>query len=186
MARDDPGGPLTPGQGPDPLRLALALWLALGLAVALRTLVAPESHTVFPISAAASGHWWADLPLYARYRPLDYFRYPPPFAVALSPLAACGPRVGGVLWVWLGMGVYFAGLWAFARDVLGIPWARPRLALFLVLGALGAVRGLWNAQSNALVTGLLLLGASALVRRRGWQAALLMAGSVAVKLTPAA
>ena len=48
---------------------------------------------------------------------LDYFRYPPPFAVAVSPLAACGPRVGGLLWVWLGMGVYLTGLWVFARDV---------------------------------------------------------------------
>ena len=54
------------------------------------------------------------------------------------------------------------------------------------MGALGAICGLWNAQSNALAIGLLLLAAAALVRRRWWTAAAVLAASVLIKLTPLA
>jgi hypothetical protein len=84
------------------------------------------------------------------------------------------------------MAVYAAGLYRFARDVLPGGWTRVRTALFLALGALGGLRGFWNAQSNALVVGLLLLAASALVRRRWWTSASLLAGPVWIKLTPLA
>jgi hypothetical protein len=84
------------------------------------------------------------------------------------------------------MTVYALGLWRFARDVLPWRWSRARTAAFLALGALVALRGFWNAQSNALAVGLLLLGASALVRQRWWRSAFLLAGSVCVKLTPLA
>jgi hypothetical protein len=84
------------------------------------------------------------------------------------------------------MAVYAAGLCRFARDVLPAGWGRSRTALFLALGALGGLRGIWNAQSNALVVGLLLLASSAVVRQRWWAAASLLAGSVWIKLTPLA
>src|SRR5436190_18443057 len=95
-------------QKPEPSpagRLVLALWLAAGAAVTARTLLRPEQHTVFPVLAASAAHWWNDQPLYADYRPLDYFRYPPAFAVAVSPLAALAPRAGGVLRSWLSLAV---------------------------------------------------------------------------------
>ena len=57
---------------------------------------------------------------------------------------------------------------------------------FLALGALGALRGLWNGQSNALAVGLLLLAAACLARRQGWGAACLLAGADWLKLTPLA
>ena len=173
----------------DPLRLALALWLAVGLAVGVRTLIRPDSHTVFPIFASAVGHYWSDQPLYDRDAVLDDFRYPPTFAVAVTPLGLLGLRAGGILWSWLGLAVYGAGLWRFGRDVLPEAegkWSRSRTAALLVLGLLGALRGLWNAQSNALVMGLVLLAAAALVRRRWWSAALLLGGAVWIKLTPLA
>ena len=84
------------------------------------------------------------------------------------------------------MGVFVLGLWRFLRDVAPSKWTPTRQAVFLALGALGALRGLWNAQSNALAVGLLLLAAAALVRRRWWTAAAVLAGSVLVKLTPLA
>ena len=168
------------------LRLTIGLWLAFGVAVSVRTLLRPETHTVFPVLAASSEHYWNNQPLYARYQPLDYFRYPPGFAVAFTPLSCLGLTAGGILWGWLNLGVYGWGLWRLRRDVLPGTWTPPRKALFLALGLLGALRGLWNGQSNALAVGLLLLAAAAVVRRRWWTAALLLAVPVLVKLTPLA
>jgi len=173
------------------------LWLALAAAVAVRTLVRPSSHTVFPIFAASADHWWADQSLYQCYPSLDNFRYPPVFALFVTPFSVLGLSAGGILWSWIGMAVYVAGLWWFVRDVIPSVWTRPRTAAFLLLGGLGALRGLWNAQSNALVVGFLLLGTAALVRalendgrddagRRWWLAALLLAVPVCLKLTPLA
>lgn len=166
--------------------LAVGLWIAVALATAGRTLVSPQRHTVFPIFAASVEHWWADQSLYADYRPLDAFRYPPAFPVLLTPCAALGLCAGGILWTWLGMAVYGAGLWRFARDVLPATWGLRRQALFLALGVVGGLRGLWNAQSNALVVGMLLLAAAGLVRARWWPAAAWLAAAVWVKLTPLA
>lgn len=180
------GPPVAPSRSLDPLRLALGLWIALALAAGVRTLIRPDSHTVFPIFATSASHWWSDQSLYDEYRPLDFFRYPPVFPVLVTPCSVLGLCAGGIAWTWLGILVYLAGLWCFARDVAPGEWTRRRLALFLALGALGGLRGLWNAQSNALVVGLLLLAGSAVVRGRWWTAASLLAGSVWVKLTPLA
>jgi hypothetical protein len=176
MARPEPP--------PLPLRWALALWLTLGFVIAVRVVICPDRHTVFPILAGASCRWWADQPLYAKHEPLDYFRYPPPFAVCFTPLALFGDRIGGLLWSALGIIVYVVGLRRFVRDVIPDGWGAGREAAFLALGALGALPGLWNAQSNALAVGLLLLAASALVRRRGWAAGAALASAVLLKLTP--
>ena len=166
------------------LRLAVGDWLILAAAVAVRTLVSPFHHTVFPIFAASAAHWWAGPSLYRWYPDLDLFRYPPPFAVVVTPFAALGLRAGGILWTWAGMAVYAAGLWRFARDVLPAWWTRGRTAAFLALGAVVALPGLWNAQSNTIVVGLVLLAASSAVRRRWWVAAFLLAAATWIKLTP--
>jgi hypothetical protein len=181
------------------LHLALGLWVVLGLAVAGRTLVSPMRHSVYPIFAASAQHWWANLPLYRPYPQLDVFRYPPLFAVTMTPFAPLGLRAGGLLWSGLSLVVLLGGLWCFVRDVAPGRWTPPRIALFLALGGVGALRGLWNAQSNALVVGMLLLAASALARavgsegqgdesrrRRWWRAALWLALPVCLKLTPLA
>ncbi len=167
-------------------RLALTLWLILGGAIAMRTLLSPHFHTAFPIFAGSSQRYWNDQPLYGNYKPLDYFRYPPVFAVAVTPLAALGLCLGGILWSWLGLAVYGAGTWRLLHDVLPQRWSRGRQTAFLLLALLGALRGLWNAQSNALAVGLLLLGTAAMVRKEWWRAAFLFAASVLLKLTPLA
>lgn len=164
-----------------PLRLALGVWMAVGVTVSVRAIVRPESHTVFPVLAMGSQHWWAGQPLYEDYDPLDYYRYSPTLAVCFSPLAWLGSRVGGVVWGWLNLVVYGAGLWAFARWVLPVAWSDTRLALYLCLGVFGGLRGLWNGQSNALIIGLLLLGVSATMRQRWWWAAFLFAGAILIK-----
>jgi hypothetical protein len=173
-----------PALSPAAWKLVLGAWLAVGVAVGVRTWHRPASHTVFPKLALGAEHWWADRPLYDEYPPLDYFRYPPALAVAVTPLAALGLTAGGVVWAWLGLAVYGLGLARFQRDVLPGDWTSARRAAFLLLALFGALRGLWNGQSNALVAGLVLLAGSAVVRRRWWAAAALLAVAVHVKLTP--
>ena len=168
------------------LRWVMALWVAVGVAVAVRTLVRPEQHTVFPLLASSADHWQADLPLYVKYEPFDYFRYPPVFAVAVGPLSALGLRLGGIVWGWLNLGIYGAGLWRLRRDVLPADWSPGRAAAFYALGLAGALRGLWNGQSNALAVGLLLLAAAGVARRRWLAGGALLAGAVWLKLTPLA
>jgi len=90
--------------------------------------------------------------------------------------------MGGVLWSLLGIGVFVLSLWRFIRDVAPGEWTAARQAVFLALGALGAMRGLWNAQSNALAVGLLLLATASLVQRQWWTAAAVLAASVLIKL----
>src|SRR5262245_21200527 len=166
------------------LRFALALWVALALALAVRTLHRPESHTVFPVYAAGSARWWSDQPLYADYHPMDYFRYPPLFAILFTPLGALGPIVGGIVWGWLNLAVLLLGLRRLVRDVLPGTWTTQREAAFLSLAGAGSLAALWNGQSNPLIVGLLLMAASAVVRRRWWSVAILLATIVALKFTP--
>jgi hypothetical protein len=177
VARPQTGVPLM-------VRLAVCTWIAIALAVGARTLLEPSHHTIFPILSNSAAHWWNDQSLYADYKPLDFYRYSPSFAVAATPLWALGLRGGGIIWTWLNLGVYAAGLWRFRRDVLPGAWSKQQEALYFILAALGGLRGFWNAQSNALMIGLLLLGAAAVIREQWWRAALWLALPVLVKITP--
>ncbi len=168
-------------------RLVVVVWLVLGLALAVRTWISPIQHSVFPVLASGSFRYWNDRPLYGNYRPLDYFRYPPVFAVAITPLAVLGPRLGGILWGWLNLAVFGAGLWRMWQTLLPArDWSKTRQTLFFLVALLTALRGLWNGQSNALAVGLLLLGAADLACGRWWRSAFLLAGAVSLKLTPLA
>ena len=166
-------------------RFVLVVWILFAVAVAVRTGLSPERHTVFPILAGSSSRFWSDQPLYGDYRPLDYFRYPPVFAVAITPLASCGLTVGGILWIWLGMAVYGAGLISLLRHVLPAEtWSVRSRVYYLLFGLLGAAPGILNAQSNALAIGMVLLGMTAVARQRWWPGAWWLGGAVALKLTP--
>ena len=94
----------------DPLAWAIGLWLLLAAVIGVRTLASPERHTVFPIFAGSADHWWADQSLYELHPPLDQFRYPPLFAVAITPFAMLGLRFGGLLWSWGSIAVYVVGV----------------------------------------------------------------------------
>lgn len=169
-----------------PCRRVLALWLILGAAISVRTLLKPTSHTVFPVFATGAIHWWSDVSLYDDHEPLDYFRYPPAFAIVLTPFAWLGMTLGGIAWSWLSLGVYAWGLWAFLRATVSDRWSAEREALFMALALLGGLRGFWNAQANGLAVGFLLLGAAHMIEQRWWRAATFLALPVMIKLTPLA
>jgi hypothetical protein len=168
------------------LRLTYLFWIVLAVVTAVRILVSPSAHSVFPLFAASATHWWADQPLYASYASMDTFRYPPTFAVALTPFSVLGLRLGGILWTWCGLAIYGMGFWRFACDVVEDPWTPARKSAFLVIGVLVALPGIWNGQSNTLAVGLVLMGASAQVRQRWWTASAFLAAAVWIKLTPLA
>lgn len=164
---------------------ALCLWALLAVAVGVKTLISPDRHTVFPKCAARAVGWWSGEPLYVRYEGLGRFPYSPTFAIMLSPFAMLGHCFGAVLWTWLNIGVYVWGLRRLVRDVLPGSWPPLKEAAFLALAMLGAIRGVWNAQSNALIIGLLMVGLAEVARQRWWRAAFLMAGATYLKLWPA-
>jgi hypothetical protein len=168
------------------MRIVLGFWLALTIAVAVRTSIWPEKRTVFPVFSSGAIRWWSDEPLYLPYSDITGgFRYSPTFAVFMTPFALLGSTAGGIAWSWFNLAIYFWGLRRLL-DILPEAWSTTQQAGFLALGLAGGIRCVWNAQANTLVIGLLLLGAVAVVRRRWWSAAFLLAGPVFLKVSPAA
>ena len=49
------------------IRLAIVLWIALAAAVCVKSIVQKGEHSVYPVYAWGSRHWWADQPLHASY-----------------------------------------------------------------------------------------------------------------------
>lgn len=168
------------------LRRAMVLWIALAVAVTAKVLVEGNRHSVYKVFAAASHNWWADASLYAEHEGLDIYRYSPAFAVAFTPFALLPDCLGQILWNLLSIAVLVGGLRAFARDVLPESWPPGRQGAFLVLALTVSIRGIWSAQSNALLIALVMLGAAAVAKRRWWTAAILLAVPVYVKLWPIA
>jgi hypothetical protein len=166
------------------------LWVALAIALCVRTVLRPTSHTVFPIYQTAVERWWADEPLYRLSftddDQIDHFRYPPVVLLLFTPMALLGPSLGGIVWSLLSLGVYGVALFQFARTLLPEVEDRRLLAAYLSLALLVALRGLWNAQSNALAMGLLLLGTEALARRHWWRCSGWLGGAIGLKLLPIA
>lgn len=168
------------------LRWAYTLWVVLAVAASVKAIVQPDSHSVYMIFAAASRHWWADLPLYTFYEGLDTYRYTPTFAVAMTPLAVLPDWAGAILWNLMSIALLLWALRRFVREILPGEWPPAREALLVALVLVGSLRGIWSAQSNALVIALAMLAAVAIQRKRWWTASLLLAVPVFVKLWPVA
>ncbi|HVR27889.1 MAG TPA: glycosyltransferase family 87 protein [Thermoanaerobaculia bacterium] len=169
-----------------PLRSAALLWALAWVLYVLKGLVQPDKPGVYPIFAAAARHWWEGRPLYEPYPGIDIFRYPPTFAVVFTPFAALPDLLGGALWNLTSMVVLWAALRTTARRLLAVDWTPRQEALFLILTLVGTLRGLWSAQTNALLIALVLFATIAVHHRRWWPAATLLAAAVAIKLWPLA
>jgi hypothetical protein len=168
------------------LGFAYLVWLILLVAVGVKALVSPEMHSVWPIFATASGHWWKGQSLYAYYPGFDLYRYSPTFAVLITPLALLPLRVGGCLWGVLNVGLLLASLRSLQRHILPGDFGPRGRSAFLLLAAAIALPMVWNLQSNALVLALVCLGAGAVAKQRWWAAAFLLAVPVFCKIWPLA
>jgi hypothetical protein len=153
---------------------------ALSPGSAARVAEAKRPRGNFEIFRAASHHLVTGEDLYARYPDelQDQFKYSPVFALLFAPFAWLPWPLALFLWSALNALVLF----------IAVERLLPPRAALLVLGVLllEVVRAMQNAQSNALVAGLIILGFVALERGRTWRAAVAIALGACVKIFPLA
>ncbi len=162
-------------------RWAIAVWVVLAVAVSLRVAFAgPNAGTVVPIYLKAGERWRAGENVYAACWPLDIYRNPPGVAAFFAPWSYLPPKTAGLLWRFLGLGLYLAGLAALVR-------ARPEsLGRFAVVAALLVIPSFNNGQVNVLLVGCLLLALANAERGRFWRAAAWVAFASFFKVYPLA
>ena len=168
-------------------RLAVGVWVALLLGVAGRVLFAPvRSHTVVPIYLGAAERWVGGESLYAANWPLDVYRNPPGFAAAFVPFTLLPERAAGLLWRGLSVAALLGGLAAWVRHGLYRPLTPAETGAAFALVAVPAIPSVNNGQTNTVIVGLLLFGATAAVRGWGGRAGAWLAAAAAVKVYPVA
>ena len=134
----------------------------------------------FEIFRGAARHLMAGQDLYAEYpaEHTDRFKYSPTFALLFAPLAWMPWPLALFLWSALGALLLFAAV----ERVLPARQA----ALVMGLLVLELLRGMQNAQSNALVTALIVLAFGMMERHHVWRAALAVGVGACVKIFPLA
>jgi len=134
----------------------------------------------FEIFRTASQHLISGVDLYAEYpaKHSDRFKYSPTFALLFAPFAWIPWPIALFLWSSLNAFVLFVAV----ERVL--PGRAGMLAMLCLL--LEVLRGMQNAQSNALVAGLIILAFSALERANAWRAAGAVMLGACVKIFPLA
>jgi hypothetical protein len=169
------------------IRLAVVVWVALLVGIGVRVATgSPRSHTVVPIYLTAAGHWVRGENLYGPYWPLDIYRNPPGVAAAFVPLTWVPERAAELLWRGLGAAVFLAGLGAWVRYGLPRPLSPGEAGAVFALAALPAIQSLNNGQTNLVIVGALLFGATAAARSRGLASGGWLALAAAIKVYPAA
>jgi len=134
----------------------------------------------FEIFRTASRHLFTGDDLYAEYPAAhtDRFKYSPTFALLFSPLAWLPWPLALFLWSALNALLLFVAV----ERVL--PQRQALLAMAFM--HLEVLRGMQNAQSNALVAALIVLAFAAMERGRHWRTAAAVALGASVKIFPLA
>jgi len=162
------------------LRVALAAWAVLAVALCVKIVAEGNRHSVFGAFEIGSRGWWSDRHVYEN----SGFYYTPTFSVLFSPFAYLPAPWGQMLWGFLSVGAFLWSLRAFYRHVLPSHWPADAEAAFLLLVLAGSLRGIWSLQSNSLLMACILFAAAAVVRYRWWRAAWLLAAPVYIKVWP--
>jgi hypothetical protein len=139
--------------------LAQFVWTTILIVICIRGLWNPRANSVYPIFAGAAHNFLAETDLYTA-TPGPY-RYSPLVAALMVPFSLCPDNVGGVLWRMLNATVYLGALAWWCRAVLPRALSGSQTAALYLLIVPLSVGSLNNAQSNALVLGLLLAGTAA-------------------------
>jgi hypothetical protein len=168
------------------VRVALAVWVALLIGVAVNVVLHPRTHTVVPIYLSAAQHWVSGENLYGHYWPLDVYRNPPGVAAAFVPLLWVPEWVAGLIWRGLSAAVFLTGLAVWVRHGLPRKLTASEAGALFALTAIPAAQSLNNGQTNLLIIGALLFGATAVARCRGLASGGWLALATAIKVYPAA
>jgi hypothetical protein len=147
-------------------------------AVDVRNAAKPSGN--FEIFRLASRHLVSGEDMYADYPAeiSDRYKYSPTFALLFAPLA----------WLWWPMALF---LWSCLNALVlfvAVERVLPGRSGLLALGALllEVLRGMQNAQSNALVAGLIVLSFVAMERTNAWRTAGAVMLGACVKIFPLA
>ena len=108
----------------------------------------------------------------------DLFKYSPSFALLFAPFAVVPYAAGLLAWNALNAGLLYVAL----GRLLG-PRDAPAARAFVFLDTFGSMQ---NAQSNALVAALIILGFTEMARDRQLGAALAVASGTVIKIFPVA
>jgi hypothetical protein len=165
-------------------RTAWLVWGGLVLGFAAYGYLFPQAHTVYNIYTPAARGWWAGQDIYVRT--IEYYRYSPLFAIALSPLALLPDCWGGALWKALNCLVYLAGVGAWGRRLVPARLSPNQLAGLFLLAIPLSLHSAYIGQANLLMLGGLLLGLAAAAEGRWNRAAAWLAAATLIKGYPLA
>jgi hypothetical protein len=166
-------------------RLALAVWAAALIGIAVHAHFFPNLHSVFGDYRAGSEAWWEGRDPYEGYLS-SQFRYSPLFAIAVTPFAWLPEAWGVPLWKLVGGILYLSGLFVFLRDRRARDGTREGFAAELLLALPLSAISLYNGQANLLMLAAILFGLAAAARRRWLLAGTLLALAALVKGYPLA
>lgn len=167
------------------------LWLYAGCALLISAQLLITTHTHpkqgwptlynnYVIFEQSFVHLWHGLDLYQAYPDnyYDLYKYSPAFAVLMAPFSILPDFIGLPLWSLLNALVLYLGV----RKLSVISLKQQNLMLLFLLPEL--IISLQNAQSNALVAGLMILSLHFLEIRKAHWATLLLAIGTMIKLFP--
>ena len=176
---DEPSSELTARRWRAANAFVTALWVIAVLAATAQQGVLDQNNN-FLIFRAASLHLLHDQDLYAAYPTLhtDFYKYSPTFALLFLPFAALPFALSMLVWNAVNAGVLYVAI-GLVLPRRGATVARG----ILFLDMLGSLQ---NVQSNALVTGLIILAFAGYERRHTVTSSLAAGVGTAIKLFPLA
>jgi len=166
------------------MRTACTLWGLLYLLFVARIFATPTRLGVYPIFALAARRWWEGVGMYVPADGFELFRYSPTFSVGFAPFGLLPDPLGVALWNLWSLAILFAALRVLVDRIFPWTWTARQEGIFLTLTVLGIARGFWSAQTNALLFALAVLGVAALLDKRWWTAAFLLALPIYIKIWP--
>lgn len=165
-------------------RIALTLWITLFIALTVKTILKPTSHSVFPVYFQAGISWWQQVDIYQVNQGLDHYRYSPTAAIFFSAFTFMGITLGAILWNFCSIVIFILGCNRFRKTMLFHgSTINKECGGFFIICLFAALSGVWNSQCNAFIVGLILLGATDLIEAKNNRAALFLALAFMIKST---
>ncbi|HJZ54665.1 MAG TPA: glycosyltransferase 87 family protein, partial [Gemmataceae bacterium] len=146
----------------------------------------PGSQSVVPIYLEAARAWVRGDNLYHWEPPRDLYRNPPGFAAAFVPFTLLPETGAEIAWRAVGAAVFLLGLGRWVRHGLPRPLTPAETGAVFLLAAPLALASLNNGQTNLILIGLLLLGATAAARQQWRTAGAWLAAAATLKVYPLA